>query len=168
MAEKPNQEVKLVLGDNQILFELNDVQLVSRLIDGQYPDYQQIIPKGYDTKVVLQREEFINNIRIASIFSSRINDIKIIVRPDKIEILSQDADLGENKSHLAAKVEGKNIEISFNYRYLMDGLVGLGTKQVFLGLNQEVAGASQKSNPAVIKPVGEEGFLYVVMPIKTG
>lgn len=167
LSEKQNQEIKLILGDNQILFELDEVQLISRLIDGQYPDYQQIIPKAFETKVVLNKDEFINNIRIASIFSSKINDIKISVRPDKIEILSQDPDLGENKSQMDARVTGKPMEISFNFRYLIEGLVNISTKQVLLGLNPEQSGSAPKSNPAVIKPVGEEDYLYIVMPIKT-
>jgi DNA polymerase-3 subunit beta len=166
LTEKPSQEIKLILGDNQVLFELDEAQLISRLIDGQYPDYQQIIPEKFETKVTLSKEEFINNIRIASIFSSRINDIKISVRPEKIEILSQDADLGENRSQMDARVIGKPMEISFNFRYLIEGLSNVPTKQVTLGLNPEQNGSSLKSNPAVIKPVGEEDFLYIVMPIK--
>jgi len=167
LGEKPSQEIKFILGDNQILFELDEVQLISRLIDGQYPDYQQIIPKNFETKVILSKDEFINNIRIASIFSSKINDVKLVVRPEKIEILSQDPDLGENRSQMAAKVQGKSMEIIFNFRYLMEGLANIGTKQVFLGLNSDEQGTSPKSNPAIVKPVGEEGYLYVVMPIKT-
>ncbi|MFH0852079.1 MAG: DNA polymerase III subunit beta [bacterium] len=167
MTEKPGQEIKFSLGDSQILFEIGDVQLVSRLIDGQYPDYQQIIPKGFETKVTLGREEFINNIRIASIFSSRINDVKVVVKNDKAEILSQDSELGENKSQMSAQVQGKPMEIVFNYRYLMDGLANIPTKQVFLGMNPEGEGSSPRSNPAVIKPVGEDDYLYVIMPIKT-
>jgi DNA polymerase-3 subunit beta len=167
LGEKANQEIKFILGDNQILFELDEIQLISRLIDGQYPDYQQIIPKNFETKVTLSKDEFINNIRIASIFSSKINDVKLVIRPEKIEIFSQDPDLGENKSQMDARVQGKPMEIVFNFRYLMEGLANIGTKQVLLGLNSEADAASQKSNPAVLKPVGEEGYLYVVMPIKT-
>lgn len=166
LGEKPSQEVKLILGDSQILFELDEIQLVSRLIDGQYPDYQQIIPKNFQNNITVSREELANDIRIASIFSSKINDVKIVVRPDKIEILSQDPDLGENKSQLAAQVQGRPMEIIFNHRYLMEGLSNISTKKVFLGLNPETEGAAVKSNPAILKPVGENGYLYVVMPIK--
>ncbi|OGZ33578.1 MAG: DNA polymerase III subunit beta [Candidatus Portnoybacteria bacterium RBG_19FT_COMBO_36_7] len=167
LGEKQSQEVRFVLGDSQILFDLDEVQLISRLIDGQYPDYQQIIPKNFETKVTLSKDELINNIRIASIFSSKINDVKILIRSEKIEILSQDPDLGENKSQMSARVQGKPMEIIFNFRYLMEGLANIGTKQVLLGLNPEIQGTSSRSNPAVIKPVGEDGYLYVVMPIKT-
>lgn len=165
LSEQPEGEIKIILGDSQILFETGETQLISRLIDGQYPDYQQIIPKNFETKVTLQKDEFMNNIRIASIFSSKINDVKIAIKNDKLEIFSQDADSGENRSQMPAKVEGKSMEISFNFRYLMDGLSNISTKQIFLGMNPEVT--SSRSNPAVIKPIGEEGYVYVVMPIKT-
>ncbi len=167
LGEKSGAEVKVILGDSQILFETDEAQLISRLIDGQYPDYQQIIPKNFETRVMLQKEELIANIRIASIFSSKINDVRIIVKNDKIEILSQDQDLGQNLSQMAAKVEGKPMEISFNFRYLMDGLANINTKQVFLGMNSESDSSSSRSNPAILKPIGEEGYIYVVMPIKT-
>jgi len=167
LAEKPSSEVKFVLGDNQILFDLGEVELISRLIDGQYPDYQQIIPKNFETKVTLQKDEFLNNIRIASIFSSKINDIKISIKTGKIEILSQDPDLGENKSQMDGEVQGKPMEISFNFRYLIEGLANIPTKKVILGMNPEQTTGSPKSNPAVIRPVGDNDFIYVVMPIKT-
>jgi len=160
LNEKPDQELKVILGNNQILFELNEVQLISRLIDGQYPDYQQIIPKNFKTKVFVLKDEIINNIRIASIFSSKINDIKLLISPGKIEILAKDPDLGENQSQILTKTEGENLEINFNFKYLLDGLANISTKQVFLGLNSE-------SSPAIIRPVQEQDYLYVVMPIKT-
>lgn len=167
ITEKPNEEIKIILGDNQILFEMDEVQLISRIIDGQYPDYQQIIPKNFETKVTLSKDEFINNIRIASIFSSKINDVKLTIKNDKIEISSQDPDLGQNSSQMTANVQGKAMEISFNFRYLMEGLANISTKQVFLGLNPESLSSAAKSNPAVVKPVGEEDYLYIAMPIKT-
>ncbi len=114
----------------------------------------------------MAKDEFINNIRIAGIFSSKINDIKISVKADKIEIMAQDPDLGENKSQMSAQVQGKPVEITFNHRYLADGLANIAAKQISLGLNPE-EGSNQKSNPAVVKSVGQDGYLYVVMPIKT-
>ena len=154
--------LKVILGSNQILFDLNEAQLISRLIEGQYPDYQQIIPKDFSIQIKTLREELINNIRLASIFSSKINDIKFSFRGSKLEILAQDPDVGENKSSLSIEREGKDddLNIDFNYRYLLDGLSNIKTKEVFIGLNSE-------STPVVFKPVGEEEYLYVVMPIKT-
>ncbi|OGZ33790.1 MAG: DNA polymerase III subunit beta, partial [Candidatus Portnoybacteria bacterium RBG_13_41_18] len=165
LGEKAPGEVRFILGDSQVLFELDDVQLISRVIDAQYPDYQQIIPKSFQTQITVSREELVNNIRIASIFSSKINDIKFSVKQGKLEILSQDPDLGEHRSQISGQVSGQPLEIIFNFRYLIEGLTNISTKQVLLGLNEEAG--NTRSNPAVVKPVGEDGYIYVVMPIKT-
>jgi DNA polymerase-3 subunit beta len=154
-------EVEIVLSSNQILFDLGYAQVISRLIEGQYPDYQQIIPKDFKTQVILNRNELINSIKIASLFSGKINDIKISVQPKKslIEILAKDIDIGENKSQIEAKIEGKEVEIAFNYRYILDGLNNIFSDKVVLGLNNS-------SNPVVIRPVGDTSYIYLVMPIK--
>jgi len=153
--------VKIISDGSQIMFELKDIQLISRLIDGQYPDYQQIIPNNFTTEAILEREQLLNIVRIASLFSSKINDIKFLLQSGKLEVLSEDQDLGENRSQLAGKIKGKNLEVVFNYRYLLDGLTNINTKEIFLGLNTD-------AGPAAIKPVGEDNYLYIVMPIKTG
>jgi DNA polymerase-3 subunit beta len=108
----------------------------------------------------MERDELLNLIRIAGLFSSKINDIKISLRAGRLEILSQDPDLGENKSYLEAEIKGKEIETTFNYRYLLEGLINIGTKKVFLGMNSE-------TSPAILKPQeAKENYLYVVMPIR--
>lgn len=154
-------EVEIILGGNQILFDLGYSQIISRLIEGQYPDYQQIIPKDFQTQVVLNRQELINSIRIASLFSGKVNDVKISIQPKKscLEILSKDIDIGENKSQLEAKIEGQEVEITFNYRYILDGLNNIFSDKVILGLNTS-------SSPVIIRPVGDTSYIYLVMPIK--
>lgn len=151
--------VKIISDGSQILFDLGEAQIVSRLIDGQYPDYQQIIPKEFGTQVVVDREGLLNIVRVAGLFSSKVNDIKFMLQQGKLEISSQDPDLGENKSLLPAEIKGKNLTMDFNYRYILDALNNMAAKQIFIGLNSE-------SSPAVIKPMDESSYLYVVMPIK--
>jgi DNA polymerase-3 subunit beta len=159
LSEKEG-ELRIISDGSQVLFETEGVQLVSRLIDGKYPDYQQIIPKDFSLQATIEREQLLNVVRIAGIFSSKINDVKFSLQSGRLEVLSQDPDLGENKSQLEAKIKGKGLEISFNYRYLLDGLGNIATKEIFLGLNNE-------SSAAIIRPVGDDSYLYVVMPIKT-
>ena len=132
---------KIILGSNQILFESGEIQIISRLIDGQYPDYQQIIPKNFITQLLLNKEEFLNAVRIAGFFSSKVNNIKFSIQTGKIEILSQDPDLGENKTQIQAEVTGKGMEIEFNYRYLLDGLNNISAKQIFMGFSSESTAA---------------------------
>lgn len=159
LAEKEG-DLRICLGSNQVLFDSGEAQLISRLIDGQYPDYQQIIPTSFAIQATVDKEELMNAIRIAGLFSSKINDVKFSLQGGKLEVLAQDQDLGENKTDLSAEIKGKSIQVIFNYRYLLEGLGNITTKQVFLGLNSE-------SSPAIIKPVGDDTFVYVIMPIKT-
>lgn len=153
--------VKVVLASNQILFDFDYAQVVSRLIEGQYPDYQQIIPNSFNTEVIVNRQEIINNIKIASLFSGKINDIKISINPSKslIEISSKDVDIGENKSQIKAETKGKPVEIIFNYHYLLDGLNNILSDKIVFGFNNE-------DKPVVVRPVGDLTYTYVVMPIR--
>lgn len=155
-----SETIKMRPGSNQVLFDMGDTQLISRLIDGQYPDYQQIIPNSFATQAVLDKEEFVNVIRIAGLFSSKINDVRLVLQNNKVEVFSQDQDLGENKAHLAAEIKGKGLEVVFNYRYLLEGLANINTKQVFFGLNSV-------SSAGVFKPVGDDDYVFLVMPINS-
>lgn len=172
-AEK-SEKIKLYFSPNQVLFEYPmpqashpEVQIISRLVDGEYPDYQGIIPKNYEAQIVLSKNEFLNQIKTASIFSGKSNEIKVKIAPKKdgLEILSQSPDLGENKSFLSGKVvfgqgKEKEMEVIFNYRFLLDGLLNIKTSNVVLELNGE-------EGPAVLRPADDQSYLYIVMPIKT-
>lgn len=162
-------EVKIYFSPNQTLFEsvLSEVKhpqvhLISRLVEGDFPDYQAIIPKKFETQAILSRSEFLNQIKSASLFSGKISEVKLNVSPqtEKIEIFSQSPDFGEYQSFLPGKIKGKPLSVSFNYRFLIEGLLKIKTPEVIFELTNE-------EEPAVLKPVGAEDFLYVVMPIKT-
>lgn len=152
-------KVKIVLGHNQVLFDMGEAQLVSRLIEGQYPDYQQIIPKSFNYQVGVERELLLNSVRVAGIFSSKVNNITLVLKKGQLEVLSNDADLGENRSQVPAEIKGGDLSVNFNYRYILDGLTNISSKKVFLGMNSE-------SSPMVIRPAGEDDYLYIIMPIK--
>lgn len=152
-------QLSVIVENNQVFFNFGDTQIISRLIDGQYPDYQQIIPKNFNISAIVDREEILNNIKIAGLFSSKSSIIKIVLQANKFEILSQDSDLGENKSQVEAEIKGGPISINLNYRFLIDGLNNIKTKKIFLGFNSD-------STPVIIKPVSEDNYLYLIMPIK--
>jgi DNA polymerase-3 subunit beta len=137
------------------------IQLTSRLIEGEYPNYQEIIPKKYATQIVLQKNEFLNQVKSASLFSGKISEVKIKTNSKKNEIgvFSQNAEIGEYQSSVPAKIKGQDAEISFNYRFLADGLANIKSSEVVLELNGD-------SGPGVLKPVGDPTYVYVVMPIK--
>ena len=158
ISEK-NSSVKFITGNNQVLFDFGDAQLISRVIDGVYPDYQQIIPKEFKTSALVSKEDLLNTVRIAGIFSSKINNVKFSVLPDRLEIFSQDSELGENKSVVESQVKGKDMEVCFNYRYVLDGLNNIDSKMIFFGFSSE-------STASVMRPSESNDYTYVVMPIK--
>ncbi len=161
-------DIKIFFSQNQIQFEFPmietthpQIQLMSKLVEGEYPNYQDIIPKKYKTKVILPKNEFLNQIKSASLFSGKISEVKFKINPKKneVEFYSQNPDLGEYQSFLLGKIEGEGVEVSFNYRFLIDGLLNIKSPEVTLEFNGE-------DGPVVLKPIGDSTYIYVVMPIK--
>jgi len=161
-------DLNIYFAPNHILFEIPmietphpQIQIVSRLIEGEYPAYQDIIPKKYETQVSCQRNDFLAQIKTASLFSGKTNEIKFKVDPKKneVNISSKDPDLGEHEASLVGKVKGKNVEISFNHKFLVDGILNIKSSEILLEFNGE-------EGPAVLRPVGDPSYIYLVMPIK--
>ncbi len=159
---------------NQIMFETPllevshpEIQLTSRLIEGEYPNYQEIIPKKYDTRIVFSLEEFINQIKTASLFSGKINEINLKIDPAKnrIDFFSQNPEVGEYQSFLIGKIEGKPCEISFNYRFLLDGLLNLTFLQQ--KKSEAVLELSGSEKPGILRLKDEANYIYLIMPIKS-
>lgn len=160
-----NQEeeeiIKISIENNQVLFNLPKIQIISKLIEGSYPNYQQLISDQFETTISIEKEELIKAIKLSSFFSSKINDVRLKINSKKslLEIFAQDVELGENLSELKGGIKGKDLEIIFNHKYLLDGLSNIEAKKVNLGFNGEVS-------PGIIKAEGDPSFTYVVMPIK--
>jgi len=148
---------------NQVLFHLEGVDLVSRLIDGQFPNYQQVIPKSYTTRATVDRDQLLKAVRLASLIaSSSANIVKLHVGQDAETGLtvSAAADVGDNKSDVEAQVEGDGTTIAFNARYLIDVLANVGADQFSIELNGPLS-------PGVFRPVDDGQYVHVVMPVKT-
>ena len=179
LPQRPAKEVVNILGskdgslkiyfsNNQVMFEFPmkeashpQVQIISRLIEGEYPNYQEIIPNQFKTNFIIKRDDFLNQIKTASLFSGRVNEVSVSVRDDKkgVEIFAKNPDIGENTSNITAKVDGEPIKVSFNYRFLMEGLLHIKSSEVIFEISKE-------EGPCIIKPVGDFSYIYVVMPIK--
>ena len=153
--------IKISIDNNQILFNLSKIQIISKLIEGNYPSYQQLISKQFETSILIDREDLLKAVKLSSFFSSKINDVRLKINSKNslINIFSQDIELGENLSELKGEIKGKDLEIIFNHKYLLDGLSNINSKRVFIGLNGE-------TSPGIIKPEGDNSFNYVIMPIK--
>ncbi len=163
--EEPIQIV-LTASSNQILFHLNDIDLVSQLIEGKFPDVTQIIPTTYTTRTVLDATNFLKAARVSYLFArDSANIVKVDVTPGndelaigKLSLTATSQELGDNVSDLDVSVEGNPIEIAFNAKYLIDILNVIESAQVAL---ETTAAAS----PGVIRPVGDDNFTHVIMPM---
>jgi DNA polymerase-3 subunit beta len=150
---------------NQVLFHLSNADLVSQLIEGNFPDYNQIVPKAHSTRTLVATEELLKAVKVAFLFA---RDAANIVRfsmvpgtelsPGQVIVTGTSAEFGDNVSELDATIEGDEIEIAFNARYMIDALSVVGTPEVVLE-------TSTPSSPGVIRPVGGEDFLCVIMPM---
>lgn len=157
-----DSDVEIYFTENQILFLTQNIEIVSRLVDGRYPDYKQIIPQNHKTKVVINRNEFIKSVKSASLFCQPgINDIHLSFLPQKKEVVIKTVNnqLGENISRIDAEVLGDENQIVFNYRYLLDGLNNIESDDAVLEIIDE-------ANPGVLKNKDKDGYLYLIMPIK--
>ncbi len=158
-AENTDQ-IKINISDNQILFTFDSVSLISRVINGRYPDYKQIIPNKSQTDVVVGRQELTRAVKAASLFSkSGINDTTLLFSKNKIIVSAFSGASGESQAEIGAEVSGIDNEITINYRYLLDGLNNIGSDQVVLKL-------INNTTPCVLKSQEDDGYLYIVMPIR--
>lgn len=153
--------VEIFLSDGQICFKTQDTELVSRLIEGQYPDYKQIIPKSFTTEIEVEREIFLQSLRAASVLAGESNNVELVINPQgkNMIIKSQSAHSGDSEVRVDGKVSGEKNSIIFNFRYLLECLNNLEDEKVILKV-------ISPSSPAEIAPAGRESYLYIVMPIK--
>jgi DNA polymerase-3 subunit beta len=150
---------------NQILFHLNNIDLVSQLIEGNFPDYKQIVPSAHTTRTLVSTAELLKVVKVALLFA---RDAANIIRfnvvpgsdltPGQIIVTGSSAEFGDNVSEIDASIEGEEIEVAFNARYMIDALSVVDTPEVALE-------TSTASSPGVLRPVGGGDFLCVIMPM---
>ncbi len=157
----PEHELEIFIEPNQVLFKLPNKQLISRLVDGNFPEYKAIIPKQIQHEATVDRTEFINALKLASAFAGRTNDVTVKIGENKkfIELSSADSSVGENHYRIPIKLKGESFSAVFNWKYLLDGLRIYSSEDIILGINSS-------DRPAVIKNNLESSLTYVVMPIK--
>ena len=152
-------EVKIYIEESQILFESERVEMISRLLENKFPDYKQLIPKKAEAEVLINKGELLNALKLSSVLSSKTNEINIEKEGDKaIKIFSNEESVGENVYTLPAKIKGSFDKISFNWKYLSDGVRAIKSEEVYLGINDE-------TKPALIREPNEGSFVYILMPI---
>lgn len=155
-----NGTVNIYLSDNQILFTVDSVELISRLINGHYPDYKQIIPTKNRTKILAERSEMVRAVKAAALFSKTgINDINLQFTKNKVIVSASSGASGESRIEVEADNQGEANEITINYRYLLDGLNNISESRVSLAV-------LDNNSPCVIRPEKDQKYLYIIMPIK--
>lgn len=170
-------DLSIYLSNNLIMFESlmtetshPELQFVSKLIEGEYPKYEEIIPHQFKTESVAEKNEFVNQVKTAGLLAGRINEVKLKFDPanKQIHIFCENPELGEHRSVLPAKINGKEAEISFNFKFLLDGLLSINASEINLCLSKEKEDEKEsEEGPGLLKPVGDDSYLYVVMPIQS-
>jgi len=148
---------------NQLLFHIDGVDLVTRLIDGQYPNYQSVLPASHATRAVLDREELLRAVRPAALIaheSANIVKLGVGLDGDGAISVSANAEVGDHVGRVEAAIEGDGTTIAFNARFLADVLTNVDAEQFALELNGPLS-------PGVFKPIGDDRYVHVVMPLRT-
>jgi DNA polymerase-3 subunit beta len=162
-----DQTVTMLLpqGRGQVIFRLENIELVSQLIEGNFPDFAQVIPQTYVTRSVLSTDAFLKACKQAEIFareSSHIARINIRpggdLKPGTVEIFAQAEEMGSNETIVDASIEGDEIQVAFNVRFLRDVLEVVHTPNVALE-------TTTAASPGVVRPLGNEHFVHVIMPM---
>lgn len=145
---------------HQFLFVVDDVELVTRLIEGDFPDYQRIIPDGSNTTVTLDKDEFAASVKMCSVFAREsANVVKLKIGNNQLELSASTPQVGQNRVEVEAKVDGPPLEIAFNYKFLTDFLAISKGKQITLELNQPLT-------PGLFKDISDPDFFHIIMPVR--
>lgn len=145
---------------NQIVFLLDGVSIFTRLLEGEFPTYEKIIPQTFDTRVVFDKEEFTKAVKLSSIFAREsANIVKLKVTKKGLFLSANAPQVGENLCEVEGTLEGEENEIAFNSRFLLDFLANVDTKEIAF----ETTGPL---NPGVFKIPGDDSYLHIIMPVR--
>lgn len=161
ISKAESKEINVNISKNQALFTVDGVELISRLIEGKFPDYEKIIPKEARTKIEVSVEDLSLVLKRVSLFARENNNsVKLSATNDgKLLVSSEETKVGEEKAEVSIKIEGENNKISLNAQYLLDVLTYVTDDKVQIVIND-------KASPAMIKPIKEEDYVYIIMPLK--
>jgi DNA polymerase-3 subunit beta len=155
-----SEEIVVNLTKNQISFSFGTTYVTSRVVEGIFPDYKQIIPKDATTEVVVLKQDVVQALKLATIFSDAFHQVSIKVDPNKklFEISTRNTEVGEHTHNISAAISGESVAINFNYKYIVDCFQSIEADSIslqFNGLNR----------PMVVRAVADGSFTYLVMPM---
>jgi DNA polymerase-3 subunit beta len=160
LFDKDGEDISVSIGENQVAFYKGDMYLTTRIVEGTYPDYKQIIPKGGTTQAVLLKEDLQNSLKTNMIFADAFNQLTFTVSPlaKQFDITSKNSNVGENVSSVPAVLEGEDLTVSINHRYLVDSFQSIPTDSVSISFNGP-------TRAIIVEGIGDKSFLYLVMPM---
>lgn len=160
LFENEPEDIEIAFNKNQISCASMGVYFTSRLVSGVFPNYRQIIPTAKKTGISLEKREFVSALKLAQIFSDKFNQVQIRLAPSKnlFEITSKSFERGENITRVESVMEGDDLEMSFNVRYIVDGFQSIPEDRITLSLNGP-------GRPMVMRGDGNSTFTYLVMPM---
>lgn len=162
ISEEDLEEVEISTSENQnqVVFKIGQTIVSSRLIEGTFPAWEKIIPEKITTRAVVEKEQFLKDLKLASIFAkNEANIIVITAKKGSLDLKSQAKEIGSQENEIEAEVEGDELTIAFNAKFLLDALSNIPTSQATI----EFSGPLSAS---IIKPIGEEGLQFIVMPVR--
>ncbi|MFH1823683.1 MAG: DNA polymerase III subunit beta [Candidatus Firestonebacteria bacterium] len=160
LLKDDDQDIDISILENQIIFKFNDLVLISRLIEGQYPSYEQIINKIFDKKIKVEKEAFLRAVKRVSLLAmNEATAIKLKAVDNKLVINTVAADIGEAEEEIPAEYKGEEILISFNAKYTMDVLRVIDQNEIEIEL-------LDSTSAGLIKPLNDKNYLYIIMPIR--
>jgi DNA polymerase-3 subunit beta len=155
------ESVSLGVSENQVVFEFGDTVYVSRRIEGNFPNYKQLIPKERETLVTVPRDELLEAVKRVSLMAQHNAPLRMKVTESTLTLSAQTADVGDATEDLMVQTEGKDVEIAFNHAFLLDGVSSAASDQVAVSIVNPL-------KPGVLRPVGDEDFTYLLMPVRLG
>jgi DNA polymerase-3 subunit beta len=157
---KDESEVEVIVSKNQIFFGIDKIKITSRLIEGQFPNYQQVIPKELKTKTTLNASELSLVLKRINLFAKENNN-KVLLKVDSegLTVTTDTTQYGVGEIKIRSEVEGGENEIALNSQFLLDVLGNIGT-------NEAVFELGEKTNPAILKPSEKNDYIHIVMPLK--
>jgi DNA polymerase-3 subunit beta len=155
-----NESLSVVIEQNQIAVSYNDNYLVSRIVEGNFPNYKAIIPKEFVSEITILKQDLLNCFKTSSIFSDAFNHTKFVIHPEEknIEVITKNNNVGESTTTIQGVISGESLSINFNYKYIMDALVSVSSDSLTLSF-------SGVNKPMIMKAQGEDSFLYLLMPM---
>ena len=159
--DKSGKEITIAqTEDGQLVFGMGDIEIHTRLIDGEYPNFEKIIPKSFATRALIDREKLLRAVKSAAVFArDNANIIRFHLENQTLVVSANTPQVGENTIEVEAKIDGEGGDVAFNSRFLLDFLNNFSEDEVLF----EMTGSL---NPGVFKPVSDEDYLHIIMPVR--